>query len=49
MRLSSDTVALRQSFLSSTTGRWEKEVAVHVGWFTMAFVQPGRALHQYAA
>jgi hypothetical protein len=46
LRLSSDTMALRQSFLSSTAGRWDKKVAVHVGWFTMAFAHlGGRFIH----
>ena len=43
-RLSSETKALRASVMSSAAGRWEKQFAVRVGFFSMSAVRWGSHL-----
>src|SRR5215472_4969532 len=43
-RLSSETVALRQSLMGSVEGQWKKTIAVHLGWFTTSLVRAGSRL-----
>jgi hypothetical protein len=38
-RLSSDVVALRQSFMNEVDGSWQKKFAIHLGPLTTAFVR----------
>jgi len=38
-RIGSDANALRQSFMGTGSGQWDKKIAVHVGFFTMGAVR----------
>jgi hypothetical protein len=38
-RLSSDTDALRNSFMTAAPGQWQKKFAAHAGWMTFALVR----------
>src|SRR6516164_9323126 len=40
-RLSSETKALRESFVDAQTGEMDKKIALSVGWFTTSLVRLG--------
>lgn len=40
-RLGSETTALRESVMDSTSGQWHKKIAFHLGWVTTSLVRFG--------
>src|SRR5512145_163747 len=40
-RLSSDTAALRTSFMKSVPGVWDTKIALRVGWLTASVIRVG--------
>jgi hypothetical protein len=48
-RLSSETNVLRESVMRSADGRWQKRIAVNLGWLTTGLVRAGSHLFKMPA